>query len=412
MAIFHLNAKVISRAQGRSATAACAYRAGQKIRDERTGLTFDYTRKREVTYRKIMAPGYAPAWLQDRAALWNAVEKSEVRKDAQVAREIEVALPIELSAHQQIILLERYVTKQFVKRGMVADVCIHNKPGNPHAHILLTTREITPAGFGKKSRDWNTKEQLEEWRTAWAEHVNRRLFVTGHKSRVDHRTLQAQGIDREPEAHLGPQRKAMQAKGRLATAIQPNHQTNTEEEIMMNKNILQSFKRPQKKFVSMPSTTDGKVKRDMDHMIFTRDYLEQLPDELDEYIRAISKEETDIGACVDFKINPSGDVLDYGSQMSCLHGNSDEVKVMVMLAKAKGWEGIHLTGSDEFKEKVFLNAVLSGAYKPEQITGYTPSRSALEILEMAGINKPKKDEAANEPKFDEQPVNNNKNKLK
>ncbi len=232
MAIYHLSAKMITRSSGRSATASAAYRAGEKIEDERTGLVFDYTHKKEVSYRRIFAPANAPQWMKDRSLLWNAVEKTEVRKDAQVAREVEVSLPIELEPSQHIILLERFVQSRFVKKGMVADVVIHNKVGNPHAHILLTTRTICGDGFGQKDRSWNSKETLEGWREQWATYCNTRLMVADHKARIDHRSLKEQGVERIPTVHVGPQSFAMQFKGiestraRLNTLIKDKNQAN------------------------------------------------------------------------------------------------------------------------------------------------------------------------------------------
>lgn len=399
MAIYHLNAKVISRAQGRSATAACAYRAGEKIVDERTGLVFDYTRKREVVYRNIFAPSDSPAWVHDRQALWNHAERSEVRKDAQIAREIEVALPLELSRKQQEILLERFIKTQFVSQGMVADVCIHDKPGNPHAHILLTTREINLTGFGRKNRDWNSKEQLEQWRSEWASHTNRRLRISGAKCSIDHRTLQAQGIDREPGRHIGPKSKAMQAKRSPAPALQII-QTTTQEEIMNEKNNMtkntqanertwQEIMDVKPKFLSMPMSTDSQERTRQSRWIFSGEYLEMLKQLFDDEFMSIARTDTEIGMCVALDLHP-GAVWDYGSQMKAFSGSAEEINVMIRLAKAKKWPGIHISGSEEFKERVFIHAVLSGAYKPEEITGYEPSARALEIIGMAGLKPSKK----------------------
>ena len=155
MAIFHFAAQVISRSDAGNAVAAAAYRAGMRLTCERTGQTFNYTRKREVTHRAILAPEGAPGWATERHQLWNQVENAETRINAQLAREVEVSLPIELSHHQQVELLHAYVQAQFVSQGMVADIALHAKVGNPHAHILLTLRDIGPQGFGAKRRDWN-----------------------------------------------------------------------------------------------------------------------------------------------------------------------------------------------------------------------------------------------------------------
>jgi hypothetical protein len=197
MAIYHFDASVISRSKGRSSTAASAYRAAEHVVDLRTGEVHDYTRKHGVEHSEILAPEHAPDWARDRSALWNAVEAVERRKDAQVSREVRVALPSELTVEQNRDLVRGFVQAQFVARGMVADIALH-APGregdqrNHHAHIMLTTREIGPDGFGAKNRDWNAKELLVDWRSSWAEHVNQTLERCNVYERVDHRTLEAQ----------------------------------------------------------------------------------------------------------------------------------------------------------------------------------------------------------------------------
>ncbi|KAF0332997.1 DNA primase [Gigaspora margarita] len=214
MAIYHLSAKPISRATGRSATGAAAYRAGVKITDERTGQVFDYTRKRGIDYAEILAPANATEWAHDRAKLWNAVEATEKRKDAQLCREVEVALPCELTPEQMRDLVRDFARANFVERGMVADVVIHHAKGhNPHAHILLTMRGIGPDGFGQKHRDWNQKELLEGWRKSWERRANLALKKAGHEAHIDHRTLEAQGIERVPQIHIGPHVVEMEAQG-------------------------------------------------------------------------------------------------------------------------------------------------------------------------------------------------------
>ena len=197
MAIYHLRATMISRSQGRSATAASAYRVAERIEDRRTGLTFDYAARGGVDHTEILAPDHAPDWVRDRSELWNRVEESETRKNSQVAREVRVALPDELTHAQRVALVRDYAQTQFVDQGMVADIALH-APGregderNHHAHILLTTREIGPEGFTTKNRDWNKVEVLEGWREAWARDSNAALERAGIEDRVDHRTLVAQ----------------------------------------------------------------------------------------------------------------------------------------------------------------------------------------------------------------------------
>ena len=218
MAIYHMSAKMHSRSAGASSVAAAAYRSGERLRDERTGETQDYTRRDGVEGTEIHAPEGAPEWAREREQLWNAVEAAERRKDAQVAREVEVALPVELPKEQQRDLARQFIQREFVERGMVADVAYHDGGGhNPHAHILLTTRTLGPQGFGGKERGWNSKELLSEWREAWARDTNQALERAGHLERIDHRSLavqhqeairkghygKAEKLDRDPEPHYG-----------------------------------------------------------------------------------------------------------------------------------------------------------------------------------------------------------------
>ncbi|MGH8228601.1 MAG: Ti-type conjugative transfer relaxase TraA [Steroidobacteraceae bacterium] len=204
MAIYHLSAKIISRADGRSVVAAAAYRAGESLREESTGITFDYTRKQGVAHTEIVAPEGAPDWVHDRLTLWNAVDRAEKRRDAQLAREIEVGLPVELDDSQQLALARDFVRRQFVSQGMVADLAIHRYDDhNPHAHILLTTRRLGGEIFGLKERSWNARAKLLDWRIGWEEVTNTHLAQAGLAIRIDHRTLKAQGLDLAPGRKIG-----------------------------------------------------------------------------------------------------------------------------------------------------------------------------------------------------------------
>ena len=221
MAIYHLSVKTISRSAGRSATAAAAYRAGAEITDERTGEIHDYTRKGGVESAALILPDNAPEWARDRAQLWNAAEQAEKRKNSTVAREFEIALPSELS-HEQREKLAHDFARELVKRhGCAADVAIHapGKEGdnrNHHAHILLTTRRLEPDGFGEKTRELDDQKTgkvlVTEWRERFATLQNERLREAGHSVQVDHRSLEAQGIEREATRHLGPTATAIERR--------------------------------------------------------------------------------------------------------------------------------------------------------------------------------------------------------
>jgi len=213
VAIYHLSAQVIGRSAGRSGVAAAAYRAGERLEDERTGLTHDYSRRRDIG-GWVQAPQDAPVWVYDRQVLWNRVEAAERRCDAQLAREITVALPLELDREQQQAALWDYVAAHFVARGMIADVALHHGDRhNPHAHIMLTMREVGPDGFGPKVRDWNDRALLEEWRAGWEQHINDALERAGRDERIDRRSLADQGRDRLPTIHEGPNVREMEARG-------------------------------------------------------------------------------------------------------------------------------------------------------------------------------------------------------
>lgn len=248
MAIYHLSIKSVSRATGRSATAAAAYRSGSEIHDERTGEEHDYTRKRGIEHAEIVLPDSAAHndinWPRDRAALWNAAELAEKRKDSRVAREYEVALPAELNPEQRLELVREFSREIANRYGCAVDAAIHapHREGderNHHAHLLATTRQITATGMGEKTAvelsDTDRKKrglpvaskELAGIRERWAQMSNEALERHGHTARIDHRTLAAQRedalqrgdtekaaeLDREPTKHLGVAATAMERKG-------------------------------------------------------------------------------------------------------------------------------------------------------------------------------------------------------
>ena len=209
MAIYHFSAKVIGRAGGSSALASAAYRSASRLYDERLGRSHDFTNKPGVVHSEVMLPDGAPERLGDRSTLWNEVEAGEVRRDAQLARDIEFAIPRELNQADGIALAREFVAEEFVARGMIADLNVHwdmalNGEPKPHAHVMLTMREVGEDGFGAKVRDWNRTDQLERWRSAWAAHANARMAELGLEARIDHRSFEARGIDLEPQHKIGP----------------------------------------------------------------------------------------------------------------------------------------------------------------------------------------------------------------
>ena len=249
MAIFHFSAQVIGRKAGRSAVAAAAYRSGSRLRDERIDRDHDFSNKSGVVHSEVMLPEHAPQEWADREKLWNKVEAVEVRKDAQLAREIEFAIPREMSHDQGIALARDFVQAEFVDHGMVADLNVHWDVGadgmpKPHAHVMLTMREVSigedgEARFGAKQRDWNRTELVERWRKRWADHVNERLAELDIDARIDHRSLEAQGIALEPQHKIGAPARRMEADGLEADRVEEHREIAREngERIIRNPNV-------------------------------------------------------------------------------------------------------------------------------------------------------------------------------
>lgn len=267
MAIYHCSIKIIGRSSGKSAVGHSAYIAGEKLENKETGMTHDYTKKYGVVYNEVMLPNHAPAEYKNRGILWNEVQKVEKQKNAQFARELEVGLPIEMSREQQIQCVRDYVQKNFVEKGMCADIGFHDKnDGNPHAHIMLTTRGIKEngkwdskekkvlardengnripvidkeTGLQKvrdrgakgmefvwkretvKANDWNDQSKAEEWRKAWAEECNKYL---SQEQKIDHRSYARQGIEQVPAIHEGYKARKMEKEGAISDRCEINRQ--------------------------------------------------------------------------------------------------------------------------------------------------------------------------------------------
>lgn len=265
MAIYHLSVKIIGRSQGRSVVAAAAYRSGTDLLDRETGIQCNYSRKYGVVYAEIDLPENAPEEYVDREKLWNAVQEVESRSNARLAREVEVALPKELCHKEQISMLTNYVRDNFISQGMIADWALHDKnDGNPHAHILLTTRAFTADGewdlkekktykvdengeripiidpstgeqkIGARGRklwqretvaanEWNNRENIEIWRENWADVCNSYL-IPREIDPIDHRSFERQNIDRLPTIHEGYVARAMEANGIISERCQHNRE--------------------------------------------------------------------------------------------------------------------------------------------------------------------------------------------
>jgi Ti-type conjugative transfer relaxase TraA len=276
MAIYHFSAKVVSRANGSSAVASAAYRSASELFDERLGRDHDFSNKAGVIHSEVMLPQGSPERLNDRSTLWNEVEAGEKRKDAQLAREVEFSIPREMIEKQGVQLARDFVKKQFVDRGMVADLNVHwdkAKDGTPkpHAHVMMTMRDVGPEGFGKKNRDWNSTELLKDWREAWSAHVNERMAELGLEGRIDHRSYEAQGIELEPQHKIGPAASRRPEQGLEAERIEDHARIAREngEKIIADPNVaLDAITRQQATFTTRDLATfafrhsDGKEQFD------------------------------------------------------------------------------------------------------------------------------------------------------
>jgi hypothetical protein len=399
VATYRFSMKIISRAEGRSAVAAAAYRAGERLIDERTGEIADFRRRGDVIEREILAPANAQAW--DREQLWNAVESAEKRRDAQVARELQVSLPHELSPAMNRALVHGFVREQFVARGMVADVAMHDAhrggdERNVHAHVLLTTRTISPEGFAGKERAWNDRALLETWRAEWERHVNRALKRERVAERVDHRSYAARGIDREAEPKQGPIATRMEREGRRSHAGDDRREArerNAErdrlraEERDLERRVREEERvrgadrqREQQRQVEAEQrrgTDRERAAREEEVARARREPGIEHPDrprwqtERERALSAVYERDMQGTALAQFwRIertaeglafeNARGRFVDRGERVVARDGNEAEVRGMLDVAAAKGWADLTFTGADEFKRRGMAAALERG----------------------------------------------------
>ena len=247
MALYHFSVKQVSRGKGQTVVNSAAYISGQKLYNDYYGQTHDYTKKSGVVFTEILTPEYVPERLTDRETLWNEVEKIEKGKRAQLAYSFDIALQNELTLDENIELAREFCQEQFVARGMIVDLAVHegkskneDEPDNPHFHVLAPIRPITEESWGNKQKreyvldedgnrikdakgndvfnavsttGWNDPELLKEWRRAWTEKVNEKFRECHMAARIDHRSYKEQGIDLIPTIHEGYEVRAMEKKG-------------------------------------------------------------------------------------------------------------------------------------------------------------------------------------------------------
>jgi hypothetical protein len=219
---YHCSVKPVSRSAGRSVVAAAAYRLGECMHDQAYDVLHDYTRKRGVESTFTMVPEGSPAWAHEPELLWNAAEAAETRRNSTLAREVELALPSFLSAEQRLGIAEKFAAELVERYGVAVSVALH-EPGkngddrNYHAHVLFTTREMTPEGLGKKTRILDDRKtgpgEVVKLRELAAGIVNKALKEANSDIRVDHRSFKERGIEQEPTTHLGPAASEMERRG-------------------------------------------------------------------------------------------------------------------------------------------------------------------------------------------------------
>jgi len=309
--VIHLHVQEIRRSAGRSATGAAAYRtavgsaayrAGEKLHNSFDGVTHDYSKKRGVVYSRIFLPDNAPRSFYNRETLWNSVEEIEKHPGARTARELDVALPIELDRYEQTTLIVNYVQENFVDKGMCADVAIHDKEdGNPHAHIMLTMRSIDENGnwMGKQKKnyilnkngnkiydpktkqykcgrsipvnDWSDRGKAEIWRQSWAESINREFKRKGLEKTVRHESFERQGLNREATKHLGHEYAALERRGILTEIGNENRAINARNRV--REELERQFQQEQEKLRQLYQQKD-ELEREQANRIEQVEYSE------------------------------------------------------------------------------------------------------------------------------------------
>ena len=307
MAIYHMQAKAVSRGSGRSAVAASAYMSCSRMYNDYDGIQHDYTRKHGLIYQEVMLPPMAPSEWNDREQLWNAVEETEKTKDSRLAREFVVALPVELDKDSNISLLQDFIKKNFVDMGMCADFAIHDTDGhNPHAHILLTVRPLNENGtwqyktekeylcikdgeekgyeridkhpkssrYGRQnpiSEQWNSDEQLCIWRANWTDAVNKMLARNQINATIDHRSFADQGITEQPTIHEGYIAQNMEKKGMIADRCEINRQIRADNKMLreLKAKVIKLAEAVEKSIPIIAETLEAI----RNHMIFTQYHL-------------------------------------------------------------------------------------------------------------------------------------------
>lgn len=395
MAIYHLSAKPVQRSQGRSATAAAAYRAGERIACEREGRTHDYRRRSGVDHVELVG------WRGSRAELWNAAEAGERRKDGTPAREYEIALPIELERPAQIQLARRFARAIAKRQGVAVDIALHGlESGNPHAHLLCSTRQVEPGGraLGEKAPiEWSDKRrqahglsgrkiELEQIRAGWARLVNVTLEAAQRPERVDHRSLADQGIDRTPTTHLGPAASGLERRQVASDRGDENRRRQRQDRVWRTQLAaieaeierqaeIDAARRPR---AGMASTLAGlnrqrpapkpvapaerpTIRTPTNAQRYRAGLLRQraggwIPDALAAQLAWVDRQ----GQADRIRWTDGRRMLDTGDQLTVQHGDQIDAERAVALAAARGWRSLEISGSEAWLEACARCAAAQG----------------------------------------------------
>lgn len=369
MAIFHLKMQVLCRSHGRSLIASAAYRAGVRLHDEWQGLIFDYRRRKHVGFTKIYLPVDAPAFMSDREKLWNFAQAREKRKDSQLAREMHVALPLELTKDQRTQLIERYIRREFVSRGLVVDCCIHDNPSNPHAHLIVSMRRVTPDGFSDKCREMNGRDYLQNLRERWSRSVNAFLMARGHSSRIDHRSNADKDAAANTKPHNNKENHMATTKPKTApAAFTFPHLQHRPAQYRANR------KAPEENSI-LP--IQGEVRPEIFGGLLR--YLEEL---LRQHFQG-----EEFSVVYDTKtktyltsVDGAPRITVASDKITCMTGNDEEVRMCIQAGRDLGWTRIRLTGSEDFKRRAYDEALRCG-YAPNEVSGYTPANQESRIVD-------------------------------
>lgn len=379
MAIYHLQAQIIGRSSGRNSTAAAAYRAGERIEDPRTGMVFDYRRRRHVAHKEILLPVGAPAWAGNRASLWQAVESVETRKDAQLCRELQIALPHELSRREQTRLVKEYLQRCFVAKGMVCDLCIHQNPNNVHAHVLVTTRELHLDGFKGKCRRWNQKQMLEWWRESWSRSVNTALARKGLAERIDHRTLEAQ-------LHA-VENKIYKEEVTMTTTTYAPGEIGAPNRLQSYKTVGMTHSRP-------TATLAAEQSEILPHDLFEADaFLEYLREMclrlFPEATVGVKRDNEEAPQEYRVVIGDSIKIAVRPDSVAGLTGTAEEVAAMARMCKELGWTSVKICVDDGPRKEGLYIALLAVGYHPEDIIGYAPEHAPKALSNSSNSRLPR-----------------------